>query len=92
MTHQDHHTPAVGSRQRRRPPLAMLSVLAGLLALSPSWLAERLRQTRQDQAGNVITDNLGMIILGVAAIVAIMAGLQAAGVKVVNDITKTLGI
>ena len=71
--------------------MAALTGLVAWLALAPTLLADRARQARHDESGNVITDNLGMIILGVAAIVVIMAALQATGTKVITDITKTLG-
>jgi hypothetical protein len=92
MTHRHPHPPPVHSPQSRRTPRPAWTVLVTWLALVPTLLADRARQARHDESGNVITDNLGMIILGVAAIVVIMAALQAAGTKVITDITKTLGV
>jgi hypothetical protein len=43
-----------------------------------------------DEQGNVITDNLGMIIFGILAIIAIGTAVSGLGTKVINKITTEL--
>ena len=45
-----------------------------------------------DEQGNVITDNLGMIIFGILAIIAIGTAVSGLGTKVVNKITSELNL
>jgi hypothetical protein len=44
------------------------------------------------EMGNVITDNLAMIVFGVIAIVALGAAIATLGGNVVNWVTKQLGV
>ena len=43
-----------------------------------------------DEQGNVITDNLGMIIFGILAIIAIGTAVSGLGTKVIDKITNEL--
>ena len=45
-----------------------------------------------DEQGNVITDNLGMIIFGILAIIAIGTAVSGLGTKVINKITSELNL
>jgi hypothetical protein len=55
-------------------------------------LATRLREDRYDESGNVITDNLGWIVFGVVAIVAIGALIKTLGASVINWVSSQLGL
>lgn len=48
--------------------------------------------TDDRELGNVITDNLGMIVFGIVAIVALGALISGLGSKVVTYVTKQLGV
>lgn len=45
-----------------------------------------------DEQGNVITDNLGMIVFGILAIVVIGGLISGLGTRVVNFVSKQLGV
>lgn len=45
-----------------------------------------------DEQGNVITDNLGMIVFGILAIVVIGGLISGLGTRVVNYVSKELGV
>jgi hypothetical protein len=52
----------------------------------------RLRSRLQDQRGSQITDNLGLIVIGIVAIVAIGGLITGLDTTVFNWVTKQLGL
>ena len=67
--------------------------------LSKPTLRMRLRETRalvrtrlRDQRGSQITDNLGLIVIGIVAVVAIGGLISGLDSTVFNWVTKQLGI
>ncbi len=52
----------------------------------------RLRVRLQDQRGSQITDNLGLIVIGIVAIVAIGGLITGLDTAVFNWVTKQLGL
>lgn len=71
-------------------------MLQRALVERPAKGLEELRaqglHTDDSELGNVITDNLGMIIFGIIAISAIGLGISGLGTKVIDSITKTMGL
>jgi hypothetical protein len=94
----DHPNPLIPAStspaQRRRRSLltAWTLLLTGLVASAMTTLATRLREDRYDESGNVITDNLGWIVFGVLAIVAIGALIKTLGASVINWVSSQLGL
>jgi hypothetical protein len=54
--------------------------------------AARVRARLQDQRGSQITDNLGLIVIGIVAVVAIGGLISGLDTTVFNWVTKQLGI
>jgi hypothetical protein len=52
----------------------------------------RLRVRLQDQRGSQITDNLGLIVIGIVAVVAIGGLISGLDSAVFNWVTKQLGL
>lgn len=52
----------------------------------------QLRTRLQDQRGSQITDNLGLIVIGVVAVVAIGGLISGLDTTVFNWVTKQLGV
>jgi hypothetical protein len=52
----------------------------------------RVRVRLQDQRGSQITDNLGLIVIGIVAIVAIGGLITGLDTTVFNWVTKQLGL
>jgi hypothetical protein len=52
----------------------------------------RLRVRLQDQRGSQITDNLGLIVIGIVAIVAVGGLITGLDTTVFNWVTKQLGL
>jgi hypothetical protein len=84
---------------RRQPPARrshrlgrLVVTLMTLAATATSTLRNRLTEARDDEAGNVITDNLAWIVFGVLAIVAIGAMIKTLGSTVVNWVNTQLGV
>ncbi len=77
----------------------MASPLQTAPTLSKPTLRMRLRQTTalvrtrlRDQRGSQITDNLGLIVIGIVAVVAIGGLISGLDSTVFNWVTKQLGI
>jgi hypothetical protein len=81
-----------GSTTRRRSPTLTLLTAFGWFAALTTTLRARAAAAREDEAGNVITDNLGWIVFGVVAIVAIGALIKTLGQGVVNSVSHQLGL
>ncbi|GEM_PF-4098053 len=62
------------------------------LARSARRARARLRAALADQRGSQITDNLGLIVIGVVAIVAIGGLISGLDTTVFNWVTKQLGL
>jgi hypothetical protein len=54
--------------------------------------AARLRRLLQDQRGSQITDNLGLIVVGIVAVVAIGGLISGLDTTVFNWVTNQLGL
>jgi hypothetical protein len=52
----------------------------------------RVRARLQDQRGSQITDNLGLIVIGIVAVVAIGGLISGLDTTVFNWVTKQLGV
>jgi hypothetical protein len=52
----------------------------------------RLRARLQDQRGSQITDNLGLIVIGIVAVVAIGGLISGLDTTVFNWVSKQLGL
>jgi hypothetical protein len=89
-------TPTPASRTKSRsliPALTALSLtLVSLASSAAATFQARLREARRDESGNVITDNLGWIVFGVIAIVAIGALIKALGATVIHWVSTQLGL
>ncbi len=72
---------------RTGPPLLKSSVRLRLR----SYVA-RVRARLRDQRGSQITDNLGLIVIGIVAVVAIGGLISGLDTTVFNWVTKQLGI
>lgn len=55
-------------------------------------LARRWRQALLDQSGSQITDNLGLIVIGIVAIVAIGGLISGLDSTIFNWVSKQLGL
>jgi hypothetical protein len=76
----------------RTHKLGTLLVLPIALILLSSALMARMQVARADQRGSQISDNLGLIVIGVVAIVAIGAAITGLGTAVISYVTKELGL
>jgi hypothetical protein len=72
---------------RTDPRLLKSSVLLRLRST-----VSRVRARLQDQRGSQITDNLGLIVIGIVAVVAIGGLISGLDTTVFNWVTKQLGI
>jgi hypothetical protein len=88
--------PTPAARTKTRSPIATLTALSltliGLASSAATTFQARLREARRDESGNVITDNLGWIVFGVIAIVAIGALIKALGATVIHWVSTQLGL
>ena len=73
---------------RPGPARAGLAVLRRFLTTARS----RVRTTLRDQRGSQITDNLGLIVIGIVAIVAIGGLISGLDKTVFNWVTNQLGL
>jgi hypothetical protein len=71
------------------PPKIALKLRSRLLL---PRVARRLRRRLRDQRGSQITDNLGLIVIGIVAIVAIGGLITGLDTTVFNWVTKQLGL
>jgi hypothetical protein len=77
----------VTSPARTAPPASKASLKTRLRNA-----AAQLRSRLQDQRGSQITDNLGLIVIGVVAVVAIGGLISGLDTTVFNWVTKQLGV
>lgn len=73
-----------------QPPSKTFLKLRSRLVLPRA--ARRLRGRLRDQRGSQITDNLGLIVIGIVAIVAIGGLITGLDTTVFNWVTKQLGL
>lgn len=92
----DNKPQAAGEVMRRTTwlihPTAWWIILFTVTANMATALRAHLAETKKDENGNVITDNLAWIVFGVIAIVAIGALIKALGATVIDWVGKQLGI
>ncbi len=72
------------------PPSKTLLSLHSRLHLP--GVVHRLRRRLRDQRGSQITDNLGLIVIGIVAIVAVGGLITGLDTTVFNWVTKQLGL
>jgi hypothetical protein len=75
------------SPARTTPPLSESSRRMGVRSV-----VARLRARLQDQRGSQITDNLGLIVIGIVAVVAIGGLASGLDTTVFNWVTKQLNM
>jgi hypothetical protein len=75
------------SPARTTPPLSESSRRMGVRSV-----VARLRARLQDQRGSQITDNLGLIVIGIVAVVAIGGLISGLDTTVFNWVTKQLNM
>ncbi len=75
------------SPARTTPPLSESSRRMGV-----RHAVARLRARLQDQRGSQITDNLGLIVIGIVAVVAIGGLISGLDTTVFNWVTKQLNM
>lgn len=90
--HDHRRSPYDGGKAGRAPAGVYLTVAAGWLAGLAGHLKAHLEASRDDERGNVITDNLAWIVFGVIAIVAIGAAIKLLGSTVVSWAQSQLGV
>lgn len=67
-------------------------ILLTCTANAVTALRTHVAESKKDENGNVITDNLAWIVFGVIAIVAIGALIKALGATIIDWVGKQLGI
>jgi hypothetical protein len=81
------------SSQPQSPPLrASRSRRSRLVAARLGRAARYFRAAVGDERGSQITDNLGLIVIGIAAVVAIGGLVTGLDTTVFNWVTKQLGL
>jgi hypothetical protein len=75
------------SPARTTPPFSESSRRMGVRSV-----VARLRARLQDQRGSQITDNLGLIVIGIVAVVAIGGLISGLDTTVFNWVTKQLNM